>query len=86
MELAKVTSKGQITIPIDIRRRHGLQEGSKVLFMEEGNKVYLMNSTMVALREAQAEFKGVAEEAGIYDEADVVDMMKDFRKKRAKKK
>lgn len=86
MELAKVTSKGQITIPIDIRRRHGLQEGSKVLFMEEGNKVYLMNSTMVALREAQAEFKGVAEEAGIYGESDVVDMMKDFRKKRAKKK
>ena len=86
MELAKVTSKGQITIPIDIRRRHGLQEGSKVLFMEEGNKVYLMNSTMVALREAQAEFQGVAEEAGIYGESDVVDMMKDFRKKRAKKK
>ena len=86
MELAKVTSKGQITIPIDIRRRHGLQEGSKVLFMEEGNKVYLMNSTMVALREAQAEFKGVAEEAGICGESDVVDMMKDFRKKRAKKK
>ena len=86
MELAKVTSKGQITIPIDIRKRHGLQEGSKVLFMEEGNKVYLMNSTMVALREAQAEFKGVAEEAGIYAESDVVDMMKDFRKKRAKKK
>ena len=86
MELAKVTSKGQITIPIDIRRRHGLQEGSKVLFMEEGNKVYLMNSTMVALREAQAEFQGVAEEVGLYGEADVVDMMKDFRKKRAKKK
>lgn len=41
---------------------------------------------MVALRESQAEFQGVAEEAGIYGEADVVDMMKDFRKKRAKKK
>ena len=54
--------------------------------MEEGNNVYIMNSTMVALREAQAEFKGVVEEAGLYGKADVVDMMKDFRKKRAKKK
>ena len=54
--------------------------------MEEGNRVYLMNSTMVALREAQTEFQDVAEEAGLYGEADVVDMMKDFRKKRAKKK
>ncbi|MBR5508946.1 MAG: AbrB/MazE/SpoVT family DNA-binding domain-containing protein, partial [Lachnospiraceae bacterium] len=36
MELAKVTSKGQITIPIEIRRKLGLKEGDKVLFIEEG--------------------------------------------------
>lgn len=35
MELAKVTSKGQITIPIDIRKKLGITEGSKVLFIEE---------------------------------------------------
>ena len=86
MELAKITSKGQITIPIEIRRRYGLHEGSKVLFVEEGNRVYLMNATMVAIREAQTEFLGVAEEAGLYGESDVVDMMKDFRKKRAEEK
>lgn len=34
MEPAKVNSKGQITIPIDIRKRYGLQEGSKILFLE----------------------------------------------------
>ena len=86
MEVAKITSKGQITIPVDIRKRLGLKEGSKVLFMEDGNRVYLMNSTMVALYDAQAEFRGIAEEAGIYDESDIVDMIKDFRKKRGKKK
>lgn len=32
MELAKVTSKGQITIPIEIRKKLGIKEGSKVLF------------------------------------------------------
>ena len=36
MELAKVTSKGQITIPIDIRRKLGIKEGSKVLFITGG--------------------------------------------------
>ena len=35
MELAKVTSKGQVTIPIDIRRKLGVKEGDKILFMEE---------------------------------------------------
>lgn len=28
MELAKVTSKGQITIPIEIRKKIGIKEGS----------------------------------------------------------
>ncbi|NCC62263.1 MAG: AbrB/MazE/SpoVT family DNA-binding domain-containing protein, partial [Verrucomicrobiae bacterium] len=32
MELAKITSKGQITIPVDIRRKLGVKEGDKVLF------------------------------------------------------
>ena len=63
MEIAKVTSKGQITIPIDIRKRFGFQEGNKVLFVEDGNRVYLMNSTMNALKEAQKAFEGEAEKA-----------------------
>ena len=32
MELAKVTSKGQITIPIAIRNALGIREGDKILF------------------------------------------------------
>lgn len=33
MELAKVTSKGQVTIPMDIRRKLGIREGDKNLFI-----------------------------------------------------
>ena len=44
MELAKVTSKGQITIPIDIRKKLGIREGDKILFMEENDRVIMMNS------------------------------------------
>ena len=82
MEIAKVTSKGQITIPIDIRKRFGFQEGNKVLFVEDGNKIYLLNSTMSALKEAQKAFEGAAEEAGLYSEEDVIQMMKEFREER----
>ena len=44
MELAKVTSKGQITIPIEIRKKLGIKNGDKILFVEESGRVYMMNS------------------------------------------
>ena len=43
MELAKVTSKGQITIPIEIRKKLGIKNGDKILFVEESGRVYMMN-------------------------------------------
>ena len=46
MELAKVTSKGQITIPIEIRKKLGVKNGDKILFMEESGKIYMINSSM----------------------------------------
>ena len=59
MELAKVTSKGQITIPIEIRRKLGVKEGDKLLFVEEQDgRVVIMNSSMEALRRAQKAFAG----------------------------
>lgn len=41
MQQSAVTFKGQVTIPISIRRKFGLQQGAKVVFKEEGNKIYL---------------------------------------------
>ena len=40
MELAKVTSKGQITIPIEIRKKLGIKNGDKILFVEESGRIY----------------------------------------------
>lgn len=85
MELAKITSKGQITIPIAIRKLLGLQEGDKVVFVEEGNKVVLMNASTSALVEAQKAFEGVATELGIKNEQDVVEMVKEIRAERSGK-
>jgi len=43
MEMAKVTSKGQITIPISIRRRLEINEGGKILFINTSEGVMMVN-------------------------------------------
>lgn len=83
MELAKVTSKGQITIPIEIRRFLGVKDGDKVMFVQDGNRVVMMNASLNALLGLQTAFTGVAEEQGIKDEQDVVDMVKEVRRERS---
>ncbi len=85
MELAKVTSKGQITIPIEIRKKLGIKEGTKVLFLEEAGRIYLTNSSVEALREAQLAFSGEAERLGLKTEDDVMEMVKELRKERTVK-
>ncbi len=82
MEIAKVTSKGQITIPIAIRRMLGVQEGDKVLFIEGKDGVLMVNSNVAAIRQAQREFAGEAERAGLRDEEDVAQMLSLFRREK----
>lgn len=80
MELAKITAKGQITIPIQVRRKLNLKDGDKVVFMEQNGKIIVENSTRVALTEAQEAFRGEAERLDLKTEQDVVDMVKQIRK------
>lgn len=80
MELAKLTSKGQITIPIEIRRKLGVKTGDKVLFIEDGDKVVIINATLAALKEAQKDFEGEAERARINNEEDIARMRKEMRR------
>jgi AbrB family looped-hinge helix DNA binding protein len=41
MTASTITSKGQITIPKEIRERLGVKEGEKVLFVMRGEEVIL---------------------------------------------
>jgi AbrB family looped-hinge helix DNA binding protein len=79
MEIAKVSSKGQITIPAEIRKKLNLKEGDKVLFLEEGNRIIVVNASYVALKEIQEEMKNKKEKAGIKTEEDVLDIVKEIR-------
>lgn len=79
MELAKITTHGQITIPVEIRKKLRVKDGDKVVFIEENGRVVVENAAMVALREAQKSFEGEAERLGLKSEDDVVDMIKEIR-------
>ena len=80
MELAKVTTKGQITIPIAIRKRLGIKDGDKLLFIEKPDGVVMVNPTMTALEKIGKAFEGEAERLGLENDEDVVAMIKEIRK------
>lgn len=80
MELAKITMRGQITIPVQIRKRLGVRDGDKVIFVEENGRVIMENAAMIALKNAQDSFIGEAERLGLKNEQDVVDMVKEVRR------
>lgn len=84
MELAKVTSKGQITIPKSIREMLNVKEGSKILFFKKDNEIVIKNAAMLSLEKIQEDFKGEAQRLGLETEEDVVKMIKEFRKERKK--
>jgi AbrB family looped-hinge helix DNA binding protein len=64
MEVAKITSRGQITIPIDIRKKLGVKEGDKVIFMEDGGRIVVANAAKVTFANLQAALAGEAEQLG----------------------
>ena len=80
MELAKITMRGQITIPKEIRRRLGVKDGDKVIFLEENGRIIIENASMIALRNAQDAFAGEAERLGLKTEQDIVGIVKEVRR------
>lgn len=82
MSIAKVTSQGQITIPADIRRLLGIQQGGKVVFIQNGNQVMMANATIEAFEQMQAAFAPEAARLGLRDEQDVVNLVKQVRAER----
>jgi AbrB family looped-hinge helix DNA binding protein len=85
MEVAKITSKGQITIPVDIRRKMKLRDGDKVIFIEQDGRYYFENAALIAINRVQEAFAGEAERLGLKDEDDVAAMVKEIRRDRWEK-
>jgi len=80
MSLAKITEKGQITIPVEIRKILGVKVGDKVVFVKNDDGIMLDNSNKVAWENIQNAMKGEADKAGFQSEEDVVEFCKEIRK------
>ncbi len=76
---AKVMSKGQITIPKDIRDILGVSAGDRVTFVVENDSVRIINSAVYAMQVFQKQMAGEAEAAGLQSEDDIMALVKETR-------
>ena len=78
-DIAKVMSKGQVTIPKEVREVLGVQSGDKVTFIVDGTTVRVVNAAQYAMRLLQEEMRGEAEQAGLTSEDDVAAFVSSMR-------
>jgi AbrB family looped-hinge helix DNA binding protein len=76
---AKVMSKGQVTIPKEIRSLLKVAEGDRVTFICEGDYAIVMNANIYAMRSLQKEMTGEWEKAGIHCEGDIIELCREVR-------
>jgi len=81
LDVARLSVKGQVTIPVGVRRKLSLKSGDKVVFMEKNGEIVLKSANRIAFEEFQREMSGEAEKAGLISEQDIVDLVKGVRGK-----
>ena len=57
MDSAYITSKGQLVVPSRIRRRFGIKPGTRINFVEEGDKIIFQPVTHEYIRSFRGIFK-----------------------------
>ncbi len=57
MEIGHVTSKGQIVIPARLRRRYGIETGTKICFIERDQEILLQPITEESIRQMRGMLK-----------------------------
>ncbi len=77
---ARVMSKGQVTIPKNIREVLGVTTGDRVTFIFENGSVRVINSAIYAMQKFQEQMKGQAEKAGFTSEEDVAEWITNTRR------
>jgi len=80
MNLARVSANGQVTVPVEIRRKLNLKEGDKILFFErDDGEVVINNASITAIINAQKAFEGAAEDFGVSSEEDIQHLVDEVR-------
>ena len=57
MHSAYVTSKGQLVVPSRIRRRYGIKPGTRIHFIEDGDRIIFQPVTREYIRSFRGMFK-----------------------------
>jgi antitoxin PrlF len=65
---AVISSKGQIVIPANLRKRYGLGEGTTVVFQEERGRLVLAPNNFEAIYALQGSLKEFPIEASLEEE------------------
>ena len=78
-ENATISSKGQLTIPKEVRKVLGVENGEKVTFVVVGDEVKIVNAAAYAMKVLQTEMIGEAAKAGFETEEDIVSLIKELR-------
>lgn len=77
---ARVMTKGQVTIPKNVREALGVESGDRVTFIVEGNTIRIVNSAVYAIMRLQNQMQGEAEKAGFLSEDDVANWITQSRR------
>jgi antitoxin PrlF len=78
MEVSRMSSKGQVTIPKSIRERLRLHDGDKIAFIEENEKITITKASTLSFNKLANEIAKIAEEKGITEE----DMLEELERVR----
>ena len=79
IDSAKVMARGQVTIPVDVRKALGVSEGDRVSFVVEGDEVRIVNAAVFAMKMLQKGLEGQAEKLGLNSDEDIDNLMKEIR-------
>lgn len=80
MEVARITTKGQITIPIEIRKKLNLKEGDKIIFLEQDGRIYFENAALLTFNRIQDAMVDEAQKAGYNSLEEMNELVKEIRK------
>ena len=80
MNLVRLSSDGQITLPVEIRKMLDLKSGDKILlYKNKTGEIVLDNASANALNKVQDAMAGIAEKIGVRDEDDVQKLVDEIR-------
>lgn len=77
---AKVMSKGQITLPKEIREQLGIGTGDRVILICKGDQVVMMNAAVYAMKMLQDGMKDEAQKSGLETEEEINALVSKVRK------